>query len=78
MKELCVNLWYWLDHRQNVTAIGWVVDLRHFLTPSGALAQMPAPARRLGAESTSRRRLAGQAASLKCTGIPALAHRPTR
>ena len=25
---------------------GWVVDLRHFLAPSGALPDMPAPARR--------------------------------
>ena len=26
---------------------GWVVDLRHFLGPSGAIADMPAPARRV-------------------------------
>ena len=26
---------------------GWVVDLRHFLAPSGALAETSAPARRL-------------------------------
>ena len=26
---------------------GWVVDLRHFLAPSGAIADTPAPARRL-------------------------------
>lgn len=26
---------------------GWVIDLRHFLAPSGAIAEMPAPARRL-------------------------------
>jgi hypothetical protein len=26
---------------------GWVVDLRHYLAPSGAIAEMPAPARRL-------------------------------
>ena len=26
---------------------GWVVDLQHFLAPSGAIADMPAPARRL-------------------------------
>jgi len=25
----------------------WIVDLRHYLAPSGALAEMPAPARRL-------------------------------
>lgn len=26
---------------------GWVVDLRHFLAPSGAIAELPGPARRL-------------------------------
>ena len=25
----------------------WIVDLRHYLTPAGALAEMPRPARRL-------------------------------
>jgi len=25
----------------------WIVDLRHYLTPSGAFAEMPSPARRL-------------------------------
>jgi hypothetical protein len=25
----------------------WIVDLRHYLTPAGAIAEMPAPARKL-------------------------------
>jgi hypothetical protein len=25
----------------------WIVDLRHFLDPSGVMARLPAPARRL-------------------------------
>jgi predicted RNA-binding Zn-ribbon protein involved in translation (DUF1610 family) len=52
----------------------WVVDLRHFLTPAGALAAMPRPARVLAeywAQIVSQGSLFDEPVTLRCRRRPA-------
>jgi hypothetical protein len=52
----------------------WVVDLRHFLTPAGALAALPRPARALAeywTQIVAQGSLFGEPVTLRCRRRPA-------